>query len=188
MALPLKKRKMNAQGGRPTLTKQVAKLTRQVNANKPELRQFSYVTPTSATTVTGMIKPPPIEGQEFKLHGIVCRWTTLAEDAQEADWARLISPKQGYTISDYVVASGGLTERKQYDPDRTIMRTWATEYFNDGNNSSFSRNRSIHKKFSIPMICGTDGDELNPDVVKNQIHMESAYAPNVYVTIYFTDA
>lgn len=189
MALPLKKRKISTQGGRPTLTKQVAKLTRQVNSNKPELRQISY-TVTVDDGAAACLKPPALAGEEFKLHGIVLRWVSAGPDSDQG-WARLISPKGQYTMDDY--NSKGYNDRMFEDPDKTKYRNWAVKYFNTAG-EAFSRQRSIQKKFSIPMICGTDGDALNPTVIRNQMYVdmedsEPGGNPKVLIaTMYFTDA
>lgn len=188
MALPLKKRKMTAQGGRTTLTTRVNKLQRQVNMNKPELKQAFYGVGggNTANRPIPIILPDAIDGEEIKLHKVVLRTRTLSPTGSK--FMRLLSPKQGFTIQD---TDPAVNARELYDVNRTQFREWAVTRFNRAGNTVIREPFEISKTWSIPMTCGTGGNG-SLDIMRNQVYIDSdkndgEQSISYSVSLYYTD-
>lgn len=208
-----------------TLTQEVSTLRRQVLSTKPELRQLQYqitVTPDSATGLLvdePLLLPDQVSGDEIKLARITVGYNTKwFEGGVDPDltgfpvsnWWILHSPKQGYQPGDGFVVKTNPGYYLCY-PNKTTTRVWKRGHDPSiaqyGNNvgGTLSQSRApqgglvfLDKKFSIPMICGTDGENLST-VQKNQVYLTCNNLPTgasanavpgintLYVTIWFYD-
>lgn len=191
---------------RTSLSRDVARLKRQVAANRPEVRQQSYTVtiapgpPTKAPTA--LIDPSTIIGDEFRLHRITVSYSVPVTDTgvgRDLQWGLLYSPKQGFSSTDLVGISPYDPTNWLYIQDSTKQRVWNRFYesekygYNSLGDKPSVRLISMEKKFSIPMKCAnTQPNQQDPTVVHNQIYYvgantDTTAATTLYVTIWFTD-
>lgn len=200
---PRKRAKTTAQ-----LTKDVTKLARQVNANKPEIRQQSYTItiPASPTGAVPLLDPNTIIGDEYRLHRIfVSLPEANAPNTTDAGlWGMLYSPNEGYTPTNCLPDETSVFSDLNlfYPVNRTKCRQWVMRQYGllpnaDGAAGTNRRNMPLEldKKFSIPMKCGTaEASQADPTTVHNQVYLSSsitnsseAGTTTIYVTVWFTD-
>lgn len=189
------------------LTRDVAVLSRQVNANKPEIRQQFYtisLTPLRATPIP-ILLPTNIAGDEIKLHRVTVGWSS-PDDTGSGDfpWGMLYSPKEGYSETDGLPNG---TNANSIDnilgfPDNTKTRVWQRSMvdirqagYRDTGTTFNAGGFMLDKKFSIPMKVGMDSpNEVTPTVTHNQIYLVTSQVPEsgaprtLRVTIWYTDA
>lgn len=198
---PRKRAKTTAQ-----LTKDVSKLARQVNANRPEMRQQAYTVdiPANLSDPYPLLDLESILGDEFKLHRIrVTIPAIYLGTSIVGSWAMLYSPKEGYSAMECLPEPTlrNSPDNLLFTPDATKIRIWDTQQYADYSNAdagtptestALSRPLELNKKFSIPMKCGnTLANQAAPVTIHNQIYLcgqaPSGETATVYVTVWFTD-
>ncbi len=190
MSLPFKKRKFN----NGSLSSKVNKLQRQVAANKPEMRQTSYLLANNGLVPISILNDadlPEIIGQEFKLHRMVVAYTTT--DPLDA-WCKLYSPKEGYTslnIPDPIAPDGD--RNNYYVFDHSEQRVWKSLRSSD-KTRTYGSQMVMDKKWSIPMTVSMENpNSVNDNVAHNQVYcvnndLTETGTQNLHVTIFWTNA
>lgn len=190
------------------LTNDVAKLTRQFNISRPEIRQKSYVVevppgpPTGTGVATPLLIPSFILGEEFRLHRIHVSHQVIGEKVNA--WGLLYSPKQGFSQDSDLALPNTAYGQENYEfiQDQSKQRVWVRAQEGDPRKSQRVTTGGINrvnffemdKKFSIPMKCTTaTPNQTDPTVTGNQVYyggshrFEGEGAP-LRVTIWFTDS
>lgn len=205
----LPRKRTNA--SKESLATKVARLQRQVNANKPEIRQESYTITVQADPVSitpiPLIDPSVIVGDEFKLHRIHCAWRAPAQPelGNDLTYGIMYSPKEGYTEADIPVPSssaGDLNDNYLTIFNATKQRVWqrrlAQSYFNYSPDVATASGPALAMemdyKWTIPMTCGTaTATVANPTILHNQVYLMpgnirgATGQGSLYVTIWYTD-
>lgn len=189
------------------LTKDVAQLKRQVNSNKPEVRQITYTVQIGTGTTPGpLLDPTNVAGDEIRLHRLMVAWQTSTGQqtlTDEVYW-QLHSPQQGYDPADGFAETNTNSVNSYLGyPDQTKQRIWVRGHDNlnsIGNPDSDPANNFyqlgniyvLDKKFSIPMKVGMEApNEAAPTVQHNQVYFSGSTAATgglARVTIWYTDA
>lgn len=187
-----------------SLSRDVAKLKRQVNSNKPEVRQITYTVPIGGGAVPApLILPDKVDGDEIKLHRITLGWSLPAtRSVTDKVYWTVHSPKQGYSAeAGFADADTNSLDSYLGHPDQTKQRVWLKSHDNvnsigvaDGLPANiFYQLGNIYmldKKFSIPMKCGTDALD-DTTILHNQVYFSGSPAGGVAtarVTLWYTDA
>lgn len=192
------------------LTSDVAQLKRQVNSNKPEVRQQTYtiqLTPLRSTPVA-ILQPTNIAGDEIRLHRVTVGWSCPDDGAlspNEFPFGMLYSPHQGYSEIEGLPNSTAVhtVQNILAFPDATKTRVWQRQfsdirtigYRDSSSTPGSSGGMLMDKKFSIPMKVGMEtSNEETPTVSRNQIYLVTSQVPEtgaprpLFVTIWYTDA
>jgi len=191
-----------------SLSRKVARLQRQVNSNKPEVRQLHYtITLTPArTTPVPIILPEAVVGDEIKLHRVHVAWdspSNAADSQEEIPWGVLYSPNQGYSEIDCLPQQQGSqihasTDNYKWIFDSTRARTWLRKkqplLYNPATPERRQDVFEMDKRFTFPMICGTDpGDDTV--ITRNQIYLVTSAVSEaggltntLYITLWYTDS
>jgi len=153
-ASPVRKRARTDQ----PLRQEVRTIKRQVNANKPELRQASYrldITP-NLSTPTALINPTLIDAgtEEIKLHRITVNH--LYKQGL-APWGLIFSPRQGYSEADLPnAANANESQNFLQHLDATKQRVFQRRNFSGIITQAASNNEILEmdRRFTIPMKVG----------------------------------